>query len=184
MNTDIYTTEEIYALSEGVSAYGALQAFIDNEETAFNMNGGHTTYEGQVLDVNKGTLIYKDIERHAIALGPKLQNPDFDTQKKEDIDPAQMAYGTCVDISIQLNGEKYYIPAVIVDVKAHTASNGYCQTYKTFTGEVEKPQGAENGNIVEWYVKQFDSNENNKSAGLKNFNETAEIIIYRDEVME
>lgn len=60
----------------------------------------------------------------------------------------------------------------------------YLQNCCGVHGEVENPQGAQKGSIVEWYVKQFDSNGNNKSAGLKNFHETAEIIIYRDEVME
>lgn len=54
----------------------------------------------------------------------------------------EMIYGTYVDVTIVVEGETYYIPAVVVDVKAHTrGSDGYCQTnelYKNMTEEEMK----------------------------------------------
>lgn len=160
--------------------FGALQGF-GGTKSILNTSGNLTTYGGQKLDVTKGTLLYNGIERHTIALGPKLQNIHFDTDTKKEIDPKEMAYGTCVDVTIELDGEIYYIPAIITDVKAHTASNGYYQTNETFTGE--KEGDSKPGNIVEWYVMKGEDSQN-KSTGLKVYNENGGIIIYRDEVME
>ncbi|MDD6626882.1 MAG: hypothetical protein PUF03_01365 [Lachnospiraceae bacterium] len=163
-----------------MSPNGALQGY-GGSGGALNTEGGHTTYGGVTeMDWSKGILVHNGIERHTIALGPKLQNPDFDTSTTEDIDPAQMAYGTCVDVTIELEGKTYYIPAIITDVKAHTAYEGYCQTNKTFTGEID---GVSEGNIVEWYVIQKENNQN-KSEGLDSYSENGGLIIYRDEVMK
>lgn len=98
-----------------------------------------------------------------------------------------MIYGTCVDISIELEGETYYIPAIIVDIKAHTYPSGVIQTYVNYAGEEERSGNAQNGNIVEWYVEQFenaDTKEGNKSSGLAQFNNNASIIIYQEEVLQ
>ena len=62
---------------------------------------------------------FNEIERHAVAIGPSLQNPKFDTSTTA-IDPKDMAYGTCVDVTIELNEKRYYIPAIITDVKGDT----------------------------------------------------------------
>ncbi len=54
---------------------------------------------------------------------------------------------SCVDVTIEFEEKTYYIPATIVDVKAHTAPAGYVQTGESFSGE---QAGGDKGNIVEW----------------------------------
>ena len=117
------------------------------------------------------------MERYAIAIGPKLQNTAFDCISAPVAD--DMAYGTCVDITIVLNDKTYYIPAIIVDVKAHTAPTGIFQTGVDFKGNgiAEDPSS-----IVEWYT-YMEENGKNKSKGLNKFNRTGSIIIYRGEKM-
>lgn len=104
---------------------GALQGYCG---TASNLNkqGNTTTYGGQSFDPYEGTLIFQGIKRHAIALGPKLQNPDWVSGSAQ---PEDMAYGTAVDVAIQMDdGNTYYIPAIITDIKAHTYPTGILQT--------------------------------------------------------
>ena len=170
----VYNFADLYK-SYGANPTGALQTF---GGTGMPNNYGGATYGGQTYDPAKGTLTYNGIERYGIALGPALQNPAF-TLNNGKIDPNEMAYGTCVDVAIQLGGNTYYIPAIIVDVKSHTAPTGIFQTYQDFAGGgtyIYK------GNIVEWYTMQT-SNGNNKSSGLQQFNSTGSIAIYRNEVL-
>lgn len=160
----------------GLEPYGALQGF-GGKNSALNPYG-NTTYGGQNLDPEIGTLVYNEMERYAIALGPKLQNPDCNLQNYKGTD---LAYGTCVDISIELDEVTYYIPAIIVDVKNHTAPTGIFQTGVPLNGTGIVDTG-KSGPIVEWYViKEVDGK--NKSAGLKRFNRNASVIIYRQEVL-
>lgn len=113
-----------------------------------------------------------------------MQNSDFSLDENNAIVPTEMIYGNCVDISIELEGETYYIPAIIVDVKAHTANDGIFQTGYDFKGNYENT--GNEGNIVEWYVEQYENSstqEGNKSSGLNQFNSNASIIIYPEEVL-
>lgn len=181
-NPTLLTTKEQYFFEDiyekcGVEPFGALQSF-GGVNSRLNYYGGNT-YGGQVLDPQRGTLIYDGIERHAIAIGPKLQDPNFDFGE---IDAKEMAYGTCVDISIVLDSVTYYIPAIIVDVKAHSAPIGMIQTGESFAGE--KVDTGKSGLIVEWYVINEDAKGNKKSKGLNRFNRNGSIIIYREEVLE
>ncbi len=172
---------------------GALQAF-GGEGSVLNDKSGQIRYEGNGdgLDTRWGTLMYKGVERHAIALGPALQNTEFTTDKNGQIKADDMIYGTCVDITICLKEETYYIPAVVVDVKAHTyGSGGYFQTFQQYRdmSDEERQQERENykngnkGNIVEWYVEQYDDAGNNKSKGLYELGVEGGIIIYDGETM-
>ena len=178
----LLTSGERYDFSDlykqyGVDPYGALQSF-GGKKSGLNKNG-ESNYGNQTYNAEQGTLYYNGIERYGIAIGPKLQNPEYDLSSK--IDPKDMAYGTCVDIVIQLEGKTYYIPAIIVDVKAHSAPTGIFQTGDPFVGGSENTGKA--GPIVEWYVIKTQDGKN-KSTGLSNFNSNASIIIYRDEVLE
>jgi len=172
----VYNFADLYK-NYGENPTSALQAY---GGTGMPNNHGGTTYGGQTYDPEKGTLTYNGIKRHGIALGPALQNPAF-TLNNGKINPNEMAYGTCVDVAIQLGGNTYYIPAIIVDVKAHTAPTGVFQTDQNFAGS-----GSYNydGNIVEWYTKQYTSNNDNKSLGLNQFSSTGSIAIYRNEVLK
>ena len=168
----------IYARN-GVEPYGALQSY--GRTAGLNVEGGNT-YGGQNYDYKRGTLIYNNMERYGIAIGPKLQNDSFDTTAKKDPDANDMVYGTCADITIVLNGERYYIPAIIIDTKGNSYPSGEIQTGWTFAGKYEETgtQGA----IVEWYTPQYDDKKNNKSDGLNHFNRNGSIIIYREERLE
>lgn len=163
----------------GVEPYGSLQSF-GGAGSVLNKENKAITYGNQVLDPKKGTLEYGGIERYAIAIGPKLQNPNCDLSKK--LDPKEMAYGTCVDISIELDGKTYYIPAIITDVKAHSAPSGIFQTGVPFDGSGNESTG-KSGPTVEWYVIQG-KGDADKTKGLNQFNNNASITIYREEVLK
>lgn len=173
--SDQYSCSDLYK-EYGLEPYGALQGF-GGKNSALNPYG-NTTYGGQSLDPEIGTLVYNEMERYAIALGPKLQNPDCNLQNYKGTD---LAYGTCVDISIEFDEVTYYIPAIIVDVKNHTAPTGIFQTGVPLNGTGIVDTG-KSGPIVEWYVIK-EVNGKNKSTGLKHFNQNACIIIYRQEVL-
>ena len=172
---DQYFFEDIYK-ENNVKAVGALQSYCGSA-SRLNYNGG-SNYGGQTLDYIEGMLFYNGIERHAIAVGPKLQDPQY---SYGNIDAKKMSYGTCADISIVLDSVTYYIPAIFVDGKAYSAPTGIIQTGWAFDGKYEDTGTA--GPIIEWYVIQ--KNENgNKSAGLDSFSTNGSIIIYREEVLE
>ena len=175
----IYNCGNLYE-QYGIEPNGALQSF-GGSKCRLNTKKEGITYGGQELDTKRGTLIYNEIERYAIAIGPTLQNPEFKLKDNE-IQANEMIYGTCVDISIELEGNTYYIPAIIVDVKANTANGGegIFQTGYNYKGEYENTGAT--GTIVEWYVVQ-ETEAGNKAEGLKQFNRNASIIIYQEEVL-
>lgn len=188
---DQYYFQNIYEEC-GIEPRGALQAFCGGDSIL--NKSGKSQYGGQELDPYKGTLVYNGMERYAIAIGPKLQNPNCDMTKE--LNASEMAYGTCVDVEIMIEGNTYYIPAIIVDVKGCTYPNGFCQTGKDHAAsckEEEKNTENNNGknspspNIVEWYTYQYiddqkGQQDKNISASVRGFND-ASIIIYRDEVL-
>lgn len=161
----------------GLTPCGALQSFGGNVGPN---KEGDIKYGNQDFDPVKGTLTYNGIERYAIAIGPKLQTPNIDCEAG--FLANDMAYGTCVDISIQLNNQTYYIPAIIVDVKGHSAPTGIFQTGNAFNGGKNEYTGV-TGPIVEWYTYQHQDGKN-KSEGLNDFSQNAQLIFYRDEVLE
>lgn len=173
---EVHMFADIYSIS-GENANGALQGY--GGSAGLNTLKGTIRYEDQEnYNSSKGTLCHDGIDRHTIAIGPTLQNPDFTLTEAGGIKGTEMIYGTCVDITIELEGKEYYIPAVIVDCKGHTYPGGYVQTGKSFSGE---QAGGTQGNIVEWYVRQGEDGKN-KSTGLNQFSGNGGIIIYRDEV--
>lgn len=194
-----HTFRDIYAM-HGLTPNeksGALQGYGD-EGSRLNTLTNTIKYEGgDDYNPSNGVLYHDGINRHAIAIGPQLQNPQF-KPKINGVAGEEMIYGTCVDVTIELEGQTYYIPAVIVDTKGHTAPYGYVQTGEYFTtpGNEKKnvcdikkdiSEGAKEENysvtpnIVEWYVIQNEDGKN-KSTGLNAFSKTGSIIIYRDEI--
>ncbi len=173
---EVYMFSDIYDMS-GERAKGALQGY--GGSAGLNTLEDTIRYvDQQNYNFSKGTLCYKGIDRHTIAIGPALQNLDFTLTASGGVKGTEMIYGTCVDITIEFEGKEYYIPAVVVDCKAHTAPAGYVQTGESFSGE---QAGGDKGNIVEWYVFQGKDGQN-KSTGLNQFTNDGGIIIYRDEV--
>lgn len=172
-----YTFLEIYRLADK-ERKNALQGFGGN--AGLNTIEGTIRYEDQDnYNSRNGVLSHNGIERHTVAIGPALQNPNFTLNENGGLKGTEMIYGTCIDITIEFEGKEYFIPAVVVDCKAHSADKGYVQTGQAFNGE---NAGGEQGNIIEWYVTQGKDSKN-KSAGLKQFTENGGIIIYRDEIM-
>lgn len=79
------------------------------------------------------------------------------------------------------DGNTYYIPAIITDIKAHTYPTGILQTGDSLASNSNTAK-KEGTNIVEWYtVKEAPEN---KSAGLNYYNTKGSLIIYRDAVLE
>ena len=173
-----YYFADIYAefLEEGGS--GALQGF--GGSVKLNKTGGIVYEDEDNFTSQRGTLRFKGIERHTIALGPALQNPDLNLDPTKTLDAEDMIYGTCVDIIVPFEGENYYIPAVIVDTKHYTAPHGYIQGSEAFGGG--EPDTRKGNNIVEWYVTQGE-NEKNKSSGLSEFDTMGGLIIYDGETL-
>lgn len=162
---------------------GAIQSFggTAKPNTMKDKNGKDTyNYGGLTYNTENGSFTCNGIERYGIAIGPVLQNPNFDVNAGKNPDASDMIYGTFVDVVVKLEGNTYYIPAIIVDTKAHSAPYGTFQTGVTFTGE---NAGGQVGPIVEWYVSQSRNTPENKSMGLNDFNDGS-IIIYRDQRLE
>ncbi len=167
--SDIYSGSSEYLT-------GALQGY--GGSAGLNTEAG-TKYEGaEDFSPRYGVLPHNGIMRHTIALGPTLQNPNFTLNSEGGIKADEMIYAACVDVTIEFEGKTYYIPAVIVDSKEHSAPDGLYQTNVTFANKEEV--GSPPGNIVEWYVYQG-SGDKNKSAGLSKFSKDGGIIIYKDE---
>lgn len=167
--SDIYDT---YWKKGDLDHVGAIQAYCAK---GLNTINGTIRYEGQEeYTVQNGVLTYNGMQRYAIALGPALQNPDLELVSGKEIMAEDMIYGTCVDVGIEIKDKTYYIPAVIVDTKAHTAPDGMFQTGEHFGSD---SVGCDQGNIVEWYMEQGEG-DRNKSAGLNDYSLTGEIIIY------
>lgn len=173
-----YYFADIYAefLEEGGS--GALQGF--GGSVKLNKTCGIVYEDEENFTSQRGTLRFKGIERHTIALGPALQNPDLNLDPTKTLDAEDMIYGTCVDIIVPFEGENYYTPAVIVDTKHYTGPHGYIQGSEAFGGG--EPDTRKGNNIVEWYVTQGE-NEKNKSSGLSEFDTMGGLIIYDGETL-
>lgn len=175
--TDKTMFDDLYEEYE-VEPFGSLQSFGDRG-SVLNRNKEGVNYGGQTLDPEKGTLVYNGMERYAVALGPLLQNPNCNIYNYSAND---MEYGTCVDISVELDGKRYYIPAIITDVKHATAPTGIFQSGIDLDANniVTKVAG---GSMVEWYVVQKDE-KGNKSSGLIGFDYGTSIIFYREDVLK
>jgi len=82
--------------------------------------------------------------RYWMAVGPKVVDPNH--QSNQMPYPENMYGKGVLDVVVKdAHGTKYYIPAVVGDVKGHTWSNGVIQTWKCF------PDGAYDS------VKNYDS---------------------------
>lgn len=65
-------------------------------------------------------------ERYAVALGPGIMNPGRIDEDKAT--PQEMRYGTPVDVVLERDGVRYYVPVVVVDCVAHTYPTGMIYT--------------------------------------------------------
>lgn len=126
-------------------------------------------------------------------MGPGILRPDInviDYQGKPYLPADAMPYGTIVDVRLKIDNEYYYIPAVVIDSKEHTAPYGVFQTQvsviepgdlyskaKQFI-EAGKDEGA---SIIEWYTDPkitYNGSEISKSEGLRQYDSYIDIIVY------
>lgn len=76
--------------------------------------------------VIKNGCAFDSSGRIMVGVGPGIMNPD----RKSDSAPkySEMKYGSKIDIVLEKNGDRYYIPAVVADCKAHTYPTWVVQT--------------------------------------------------------
>ena len=68
-----------------------------------------------------------------VAVGPKVLYPDFPNTSTPGGEPNRPIYGEgTIDVEVTRNGNSYYIRCVVGDIKGHTWSNGYIQTWKGY----------------------------------------------------
>jgi len=109
-------------------------------------NGGKVT----VVSGSRGELT-DETGRYWVAVGPNVMTPTHTSDKKITLET--MKYGTKMDILVEGNdGNRYYIPAVVGDVKAHTSPGGLYQTGLGFPGEKDYPLHND-GSTVEFMGK-------------------------------
>lgn len=100
--------------------------------------------------------------RYWMAVGPNVVNPNHQANQ---MPYPQNMYGKGVlDVVVKdSNGKKYYIPAVVGDVKGHTWTNGVIQTWKKFPNGVYAsaknfglPGNEYNGTVAVEFIGDFD----------------------------
>ena len=87
-----------------------------NALQGFGGNAGLNTIEGTIryedqdnYNSRNGVLSHNGIERHTVAIGPALQNPNFTLNENGGLKGTEMIYGTCVDITIEFEGNIFQI---------------------------------------------------------------------------
>lgn len=118
--------------------------------------------------------LYTDAEgRYWVAVGPNVMNPDHGADEEITLD--EMQYGTKIDIVVldKKTGNEYYIPAVVGDVKAHTAPDGIYQTGFGFPGNEDAPEHNDGSTIefIGWEIED-------SSVNLTNEYKISGIIVY------
>ena len=110
-----------------------------------------------------------------MAVGPKVVNPNH--ASNQSITPEEMYGKGVLDIIVKnSSGVRYYIPAVVGDVKAHTWSNGVIQTFKSYpNGDFTSDGGNFNGTVA----AEFIGNLGGKLSGLNAYSIDA-ILFYPD----
>lgn len=90
--------------------------------------------------------------RYWVAVGPNVMNPDH--QGSQACSAAEMKYGTKIDVIVtDGNGNKYYIPCVVGDCKAHTYPNGVYQTGDAFPNGTDSHPQNNDGSVIEFCGK-------------------------------
>lgn len=170
------------AAKQALQSFGGANTGPNNSAgdfTDYTSGGGTVNLEGKgVTGSLAGTIKVNGINRHMIAIGPSFMIEEK-TWKNEKVSASAMRYGTCIDIKCTVNGDVYYIPCIIVDIKNHSAENGFIQTGYSIT-DGSYVAGATDSVMIEWYgVSRVRNYSGNVSAGLKYF-EDIKVIIYND----
>ena len=94
--------------------------------------------------------------RYVIALGPEVLIPGYPLDGT--VAAEGFTYGTDVDAIIEdNNGNVYYIPCTLGDVKVHTYPNGIYQTGEAYPNALGNPEDAPdhaNGSMVEFVTAE------------------------------
>lgn len=139
------------------------------DQTNINLYARHIIGDSnKVVIGSQGEMLDKD-GRYWIAIGPKVMNPNFKNDSK--IDPEDMKYGTYVDIKLSdIDGNIYYVKAVVGDAKNHTYPNGIYQTGNAFPNGTDPHPNNADGSIIEFMGKASIS-------GFRKY-DIVEIIVY------
>ena len=99
-------------------------------------------------DLTINNLYIDSEERYWVAVGPNVMNQNHDKNSKITVE--EMHYGTKLDIVVldESTGTKYYIPAVVGDVKEHSKPDGLYQTGIPF--DESRPTVEGDGSTVEF----------------------------------
>ena len=136
----------------------------------------YLTSIGQTPMINVGSQGQYTNEdgRYWMAVGPKVVNPNHGSNQMPY--PVDMFGKGVLDIVVKnSSGQKYYIPAVVGDVKGHTWDNGVIQTWKSYpNGAYTSAQSNYNGTVAAEFIGAFGSGW---SSGLGQY-EIDSIIFY------
>ncbi len=140
---------------------------------------GEIQNSGKTPKVNliSNNLYTDDEGRYWVAVGPNVMNPSH--QQNQQISVSEMKYGTKMDIVVvdETTNTKYYIPAVVGDVKEHSYPNGLYQTGVPF--DSKRPTVIGDGSTVEFMGYDITTLVNGKSSvNITNNYKLLEIIVY------
>lgn len=107
------------------------------------INGSNSVHTGKKKE------LYDNNGRYWVAVGPKVMNPGHKETKA--CSAAEMKYGTFLDAVIKDDeGNRYYVPCVVGDCKAHTYPNGIYQTGKGYPNGTDVHTGNVDGSVIEF----------------------------------
>ena len=142
---------------------------------------------GGVVEINaykeENANIFTDAEgRYWVAVGPRVINPNADLT--EQLVATDFAYGTKMDIHVRDDeGNEYYIPVVLGDIKAHSAPDGLYQTGVLIPSN-ENATGHGDGSTVEFMgndiLKDIVDGREKSCVNRTNNYELLDIIVYDD----
>lgn len=158
----------------------------DSFENGSAAHGEITKYGKFDVEMSSNNLYIDSAGRYWVAVGPNVMNKDR-PKVHGPIYAAEMNYGTKLDIVVEdKEGRRYYIPAVVGDVKGHSFPDGKYQTGIPFDEKEEEcPETA--GNTVEFLgyditKKVYEDGKEKSSINVTNNYKLIEILVYDGEV--
>ncbi len=127
-------------------------------------------------DLTINNLYIDSEERYWVAVGPNVMNQNHDKNSKITVE--EMHYGTKLDIVVldESTGTKYYIPAVVGDVKEHSKPDGLYQTGIPF--DESRPTVEGDGSTVEFLGYDILLKDGKSSVNVTNNYKLIELIVY------
>ncbi len=144
---DIASISKKYKIPNSWVSFEGCDGVVPNK-WALEENGSNLKRELMDLD----NQMYNG--RHMVALGPAVFLGS--KYKGQYVTASEMPYGTNIDVVLENKetGEKFYVPCVVVDIKAHTYPNGYYQTGKArlMSGGIENVPEHADYSVVEFTI--------------------------------